>query len=82
MRDYGFKYKLGDFVTPVRLVTSVRQPTVSQFQVVTQLLIAGPACEERVYLIHPVHGAEEQPSSPHDTLRVQEEHLTPWSENG
>ena len=82
MRDYGFKYKLGDLVTPVGFLTPVRQPTVQQFQVVTQLLVAGPAREERVYYIHPIHDPEEQPSSSRDTLRVQEEYLAPWSGKG
>jgi len=82
MRDYGFKYKLGDLVTPVGSLTPVRQPSAQPFRVVTQLLVAGPVCEEHIYFIHPVHGPEEQPSSSRNAVRVQEEHLAPWSGNG
>jgi hypothetical protein len=82
MQDYGFKYKLGDCVSPLGVRTLGHQPPGRQFQVVTQLLVAGPAREERIYYIHPVHSPGKRSSSSLDTLRVQEEHLAPWSGPG
>lgn len=77
MRDFGFKYQVGDVVTPVGFLKPVRQPAVQQFQVMPQTLIAGPACSQRVYGVCPLSHVYE-PGKGTAYLRVQEEHLVLW----
>ena len=79
MRDFGFKYQVGDLVTHVGFLKPVRQSSVQCFRVMTQTLIAGPVFTQRVYYIRPVSQNDESTRSSSDTLRAQEEHLVLWS---
>jgi len=81
LHDYGFKYKIGDIVTHVGFLRPVRQPTVQQFEIVNQTLIAGPGCSLRYYYIRPL-GRVNEGMAASGTLRVQEEHLAPIPEDG
>ena len=81
MRDFGFKYHVGDLVTHVGFLKPVRQSSVQRFRVMTQTLIAGPAFTQRVYYIRPVPQHEESARPSLGTLRVQEEHLALWPED-
>ncbi len=77
MRDYGFKYQVGDLVTHVGFLKPVRQPSVQRFRVMTQTLIAGPVGSQRVYYVCPVSQLN-QTGEVATHLRVQEEHLVLW----
>jgi len=77
MRDYGFKYQVGDLVTHVGFLKPVRQPSVQRFRVMTQTLIAGPVMSQRVYCIRPVSRLD-RAGGLTSHLRVQEEHLVSW----
>ena len=81
MREYGFKYKIGDRVTHLGFLKPVRQPQVQQFEIVSQTLVAGPVSAQRIYYIRPVHHTTNHTETFADTLRVQEEHLTLWSDD-
>ena len=80
LRDYGFKYKIGDIVTHVGFLRPVRQSSVQQFEIVNQTLIAGPGCSLRYYYIRPLSQADKGTTAS-GTLRVQEEHLAPIPED-
>ncbi len=74
LHDYGFKYRIGDIVTHVGFLRPVRQPTVQQFEIVNQTLIAGPGCSLRYYYIR-LRRSLDTINTSAGTLRIQEEHL-------
>lgn len=77
MRDFGFKYQVGDLVTHVGFLKPVRQPSIQRFQVMAQTLIVGPTGSQRVYCICPASQVHEAGRGT-THLRVQEEHLVSW----
>ena len=77
MRDYGFKYQVGDVVTHVGFLKPVRQPVVQQFQIMHQTLIVGPSGSQRMYGLCPLSQVHE-PRKGTTCMRVQEEHVVLW----
>jgi hypothetical protein len=75
MRDPGFKYQVGDFVTHVGFLKPVRQPVVQQFQVISCQLVVGPGWTHRFYVVRPAKHAAKSFGSSQDTLRMLEESL-------
>ncbi len=81
MNNLGFKYKVGEVVTHMGFLKPIRRPTVQQFVIVTQTLVAGPGGSQRFYYVRPAGRSGTRSESTPDTLRVQEEHLASLPED-
>ena len=81
MNNQEFKYKVGEVVTHMGFLKPIRRPTVQQFVIVTQTLVAGPGGFQRFYHVRPAGHSETRSGSTPDTLRVQEEHLASLPED-
>jgi hypothetical protein len=80
MRDDGFKYQPGDIVTHVGFLKPTRHPAAPRFQVIAQTLEMAPHGPQRYYYIRPAASHTSGAEGTIDTLRVQEDHLTPFQE--
>ena len=81
MHNLGFKYKVGEVMTHMGFLKPIRRPTVQQFVIVTQTLVAGPGGSQRFYYVRPAGRSGTRSESTPDTLRVQEEHLASLPED-
>ncbi len=73
--NLGFKYKIGQHVTHACDVQPARQPLVTRYTVVSQLLETGPHGPEHFYYLR----REEQHLTTDGTIRASETHLAPVS---